>query len=310
MAHKAAAHGTNRRWTVQTLARTHYRASRALLGRLAHRCSAEDVHKARVAVRRLRTILSALAPAIAASASSRLQRDLKDIADQLGAVRDADIRCGILLPMLRDMDGSSVVAAHEVMAALQSMRRKARQRLQEQLHSGSSRERRRALARLIDDCSIFEPGARADELLASTLRRQWKKMVRAVGQNPDTPGRLHALRIRVKKCRYLLDAGGTRVGRSRDMKASTLLHDLQNCLGDLHDFEQIRRWLKQQPLQPALSKPLKAGLRKEAARKRARLEPYFHSFPKSGDDCSMRTCTRICTSRSKKRRSRINGTMS
>lgn len=292
----AVVNRAHHRQDVQALVRGRYRAIRALLGRLEQHCGPEDVHAARVAVRRLRTILSAVSPAIAAPACSRLRRELKCIAGELGAIRDADIRGAILLPMLRDADGRASAATRAITTALRSERRHTRQRIQEQLRSASSRQRLRALTRLIDDRSNFKSGMRADELLAGALRKRWKKMIRAIENDADTPGKLHALRIGIKKCRYLLDACGARVGRSRDRNASTLLHDLQDCLGDLHDLEQTRRWLRLQPLQATPSKQLKAGLRAEAKRERSRLErlrkQFRHLAPgqyrQSPEDCSTR----------------------
>lgn len=223
----------------------------------------------------MRTVLSEVTPALAAPLASQLQRNLKSIADELGAVRDADVRCAILLPMLRSMSGPAVTDAR---TALQAERHQARLRMQTQLHSASLQQCLQTLDRLIADRALFGPNpGRADELLIEALRRRRKKVEHGLGKDCRKPSRLHALRIRVKKFRYLLDASDGQTKAHGD-KMSALLHDLQDCLGQLNDLVQTRRWLKERPLKPAVSKALKIEIRAGEKRAKSRLERLRRKF--------------------------------
>lgn len=242
--------------------REHWRSADALLRRLQHDLTPEDVHTARVAIRRLRTILSGVAPALDAGLLARVRNDLQDVASGLGRVRDADIRCEILLPD----------AASPLLSALRAERRNARRCLRRQLRDPAMTARLQGVSRIIDGEKLFKDSADADRALADAVRRRCRKLARSLRRDSASPARRHALRIRVKKCRYLLDACVVRKHPRRARKILALLCEFQDCLGELNDVEQTLQWLADQDLPARITNPRRAALRAQARQSRSRLE--------------------------------------
>lgn len=238
----------------------------ALLRRLPRAMREEDVHAARVALRRLRTVLSAIAPALDSLLLARARRDLKKFADALGEVRDADIRCRILLPALHPQGATGAL-----IGVLRAERLQARRRLRSWLRSASAGRRLERLSTTLEDQSLFTRGADADVLLIEGMRRHCRKVRQFLRKGRRSASERHAMRIRVKKCRYLLDACGTGLRHESDQKTSALLHDLQDCLGDLNDLEQTLRWVADQDLPSPAARSLRDELRAGEERSRSRL---------------------------------------
>jgi CHAD domain-containing protein len=243
----------------------HLQAVRRSLQRLAAHSAPEEVHKARVAIRRLRTILVDVAPAIDAPRGDQLREDLRRMARELGWVRDADIRAEVLLPALRRIDAEAGVAANRAARTLekklQAARRESRRRLRAYLRALPEPTAYLQDDELLAGGRSAETAAILEGLLDRALQRRWKKMLKALQRNPASAARRHALRIRVKKCRYLLDARRTRKPPHQLAEALRLLRRLQDRLGSLNDLAQVRRWLRLQGLDPALSRLLKVELR-------------------------------------------------
>jgi CHAD domain-containing protein len=257
--------------------RDQWRRTQGLLRRLPQELTAGNVHASRVAIRRLRAILAALAPALDPGALARVRRDLKDIAAELGAARDADIRCDILLPRL-----AGTAAASAVGQRLRAERRAARRRLREQLRSTSARNRLARMSRALNGKSFFLAGPEPDALLAGATCRQCRKLARSLQHSHGSPATRHAMRIRVKKCRYLLGARGIGRHAGGDSRTLARLHELQDCLGELNDLSQAGRWLARQDRRQDDARKLRKALQKkekqllaQLARLRRKLRPLL-----------------------------------
>jgi CHAD domain-containing protein len=242
----------------------HWRRARTLLRRLPRDLTADNVHASRVAVRRLRTVLAALAPGLDPVPLDRVRRDLKDIAAELGAARDADIRCAILLPMLPALDTTGTLATQ-----LRGARHDARRRLRARLRSAAAGHRLERISRTLAAETFIVPAADPDALLARATDRQCRKLARSLERRRESPARRHAMRIRAKKCRYLLDACHAQPRHGRAIRAQ--LRDLQDCLGDLNDLEQTSQWLAGRPSTPA-ARAVRGTLRAATQESRSRLD--------------------------------------
>ncbi|HTW07880.1 MAG TPA: CHAD domain-containing protein [Acidimicrobiales bacterium] len=100
----------------------------------------EHVHRSRVAVRRLRSVMRAFGPLIDAGADdvasdpaeawlARVGAELRWLGEALGAVRDADVRELSLETMTAELAGADQSGAATVLAAARDDQREARQRL-------------------------------------------------------------------------------------------------------------------------------------------------------------------------------------
>lgn len=200
----------------------------ALLG-----AESEDLHRFRVATRRIRSLLRSTRPLLADPEDAELVRsELKWLASVLGEVRDRDVLIEYLVGELESLDDAPFGAVLEL---LDGERDAARRELGAALDS----PRYRALLEDLDP----PPALREGESLRSAAESEYqrlRKTMHGLGDNP-TDDELHDARIRVKRARYAAEAAeieGKFVQRAKE---------LQDVLGEHQDAvvaeEQIRRLL-------------------------------------------------------------------
>jgi CHAD domain-containing protein len=213
----------------------------------------EGVHQARVATRRLRCDLRTFAPLLDPDWVTSLRDELRWLGGEVGAAREADVLLGHLRdraralapeiardvgPVLDAARGDHAAARARVLAAMQSPRYLD---LVDRLVQG-------AIAPKMSPSAF---GATTTDL-ARLARKPWKRLVRAhaeLGPDPQDHA-LHALRIRVKRVRYAVEAVAGAVGGAAGREvASTFaaaLTDLQTVLGDHQDAVVAQAWLRDQ----------------------------------------------------------------
>jgi len=199
---------------------------------------AEGVHQMRVATRRLRSDLTTFGPFVDAEWSRELRAELGWLAGLLGEVRDADV----LLARFRSRD---VPGAGSVLGSLEAQRAEAFARLIDALRG----ERYvRLLDRLVD--AAREPalteaaGARGREVLPQQARSRWSSLAKAARKAGGSPEDLHDVRIRVKRCRYAVEAVEPTLGKGAAAFARELAR-LQDRLGELNDAFVAEAWLRE-----------------------------------------------------------------
>jgi CHAD domain-containing protein len=169
----------------------------------------EELHKLRVATRRLRAVLRAARPLLDAERAEPLRAELRWLAGVLAPVRDGDVLLERLRGEVEQLDPPERRAAEErLLAGVSAARGEAREAM---LEAMSGERYATLLAQLDDIGSLVRPGA-ADALedIAAGEFRKLRKAVRALPPEP-TDDELHAVRIRGKRARYAaeLAAGGT-----------------------------------------------------------------------------------------------------
>lgn len=202
----------------------------ALLG-----ADSEDLHKFRVATRRIRSLLRSSRPLLADPDDAELLRsELKWLASLLGEVRDRDVLIEYLVGEGESLDGAPLGAVLEL---LDGEREAARRELGVALDS----PRYRALLEDLDP----PPALREGESLRSVAKSEYKRLRKTMGGLGESPtdDELHDARIRVKRTRYAAEAAEIEGRFPQRAK------DLQDVLGEHQDAvvaeEQIRRLLDQ-----------------------------------------------------------------
>jgi CHAD domain-containing protein len=206
----------------------------------------EGVHQARVATRRLRSDLRTFAPLLDAQWLEGLRAELRELAAQLGAVRDADV----LLERLRS-----------AAARLPETDREAAQHLLDDLEHTRERDRDALLAtmravryrRLVDDLveaaahpgvteAADRPGA---EVLPQLAADPWRRLRRRVNHlEADPPDAdLHEVRIFAKRARYAAEAVAPVAGAMATEFAKAVA-GVQEVLGNHHDAIVAHSWLR------------------------------------------------------------------
>jgi CHAD domain-containing protein len=201
----------------------------------------EEVHRMRVAVRRLRAILRASRSLFAEERVQRLRRELEWLGSALGRVRDLDVLDAHLRSQLRSRPPGGPVPRRGLLRRLAADRDRAAAALRAAL---DGRRYARLLSRL-DTAFVGPPLPAAGDSLPDIAAAQFKTLRRAVKKLPKHPSAedLHAIRIKVKHARYAAELAQPIVGRRAERfirKAKTL----QDILGEHQDAVVAERYVR------------------------------------------------------------------
>jgi len=206
----------------------------------------EDIHRARVATRRLRSQLRTFRRVLDPGWANALREDLRWLADGLGEVRDKQVLAERLRGRITTLPEGDAAAVVELAAQLEVESEEARGRLVLDMRS----DRYIALLeRLVDAArnpSLAGAGDQpASDTATALATRDWKRLrkgVRALGDDP-ADGDLHHVRILAKRTRYAAEAAEPVLGKpaTRFAEAVTALQDV---LGDHQDSVTAQQWLR------------------------------------------------------------------
>jgi CHAD domain-containing protein len=207
----------------------------------------EGVHQARVATRRLRSDLRTFAPLLDAQWLSGLRDELRDLAAQLGAVRDADVLLERLQTAAKSLPEADRDAAAHLLADLAQSRDRDRAAL---LSTMRSLRYRRLVDDLVDAAAhpgvtdeADRPGA---EVLPQLAAEPWRRLRRKVNhldaEPPDAD--LHEVRIYAKRARYAAEAVAPVAGAMATEFARAVAA-VQEVLGNHHDAIVAHAWLRE-----------------------------------------------------------------
>ena len=207
----------------------------------------EAVHQARVAVRRLRSTLRTARSVLDRDWTKRLRDELKWFADLLGAVRDADVLRARLQGRVDALPEDDQAGARRLFAHLAGQREEARAGLVEAMEAPR-------FAQLLDDvvaaaqapAVTAEAAGPAGKVLPPLVRKEWKKLTKAIGKAGDDPEdrALHKIRIRAKRTRYAAEAASPVIGKPARRLAKAA-EGIQDVLGEQHDAVVAERWLRE-----------------------------------------------------------------
>lgn len=211
----------------------------------------EGVHRARIAIRRLRAALSLFKPVADDRDYDRLRRELSWISGLLGAARDLDVmQVETFEPQVNA--GEAPLGATSLLAEVAKRRREARLTLHQALHSDRMRKLLFDLVRWLDHGEwqkrpdAAEPVlARMPQLFVKKLKKL-RKHARHLAQ-ADAETR-HDIRITAKKLRYMseffthLVVGKKNRGRFETLVSA--LEAVQRALGEMQDGEARAQFLQ------------------------------------------------------------------
>jgi CHAD domain-containing protein len=205
--------------------------------------SPADIHDARVAARRLRSLLATFGPLLEERSSRRLRRRLRDLAGALSGVREADVRRDLLQALIKGNAAFATADAGHLRACLRQSCAEARQALGRE----TAGKDWMALVEMlthepIPATAMVRPDAGLGELL-ELVDRPWREAGILLARPPRGAKRLHRLRLVLKRCRYALES----VSSVESVQAEATLRRLrsaQNHLGDYRDAAQARDWIK------------------------------------------------------------------
>jgi CHAD domain-containing protein len=201
------------------------------------------IHDMRVATRRLRGAIRDFVQVIDEKRVKRIKKDLKGLADALGAVRDEDVAVIILSKLsVAAEDASIKTGIADLIEDRLERRRRAFVRLEKTLDIISLDDLRGRFTQRIEDAlrqrELFRP-ASLNEVGREVIEARLKdlcEMGKAIYE-PFDASQLHRLRIAAKRLRYAMELFAGCWGEKVTGFAAELAK-LQSYLGDVHDSDE------------------------------------------------------------------------
>lgn len=191
----------------------------------------DDVHRSRVASRRLREALAVL-EAVEVTGSKRLRRQVRRLTRALGPVREHDVMRGELRAAARrhGWPRPVVVAWQGILRRARAKHRARMLRTLERADLKAMRREGRALAYVVRH-TLEEPYRAALAARVSARAGDVVGAIVACGDRYDAE-RVHALRIAIKKLKYGMEL---EPDTPAFLEVRSALHDAQQGLGAWHD---------------------------------------------------------------------------
>jgi CHAD domain-containing protein len=192
---------------------------------------AKAVHKMRVAVRRLRSVLRTARPMLDKRWVASVRDELDVLGARLGAVRDLDVLLRNLRAEAESLDGSHPARTDDLLRPLDAERATAREALLEHM----SQARYYRLLDTVESAASALPTRRDDIKVGRLVRKDFRRLrKRGRRLESQSDADLHKTRIRGKRARYAAELAE----RSRGKKARRFIEaaeDLQDILGEHQD---------------------------------------------------------------------------
>ena len=228
----------------------------------------EDLHRMRVAVRRLRAILRASRPLFEAKWVKGLRSELDWLGTVLGEARDLDVLRGSLGSEIASLGGAERTTGQRLLRRLEADRARARGALRRVLDSPRYA---RLLARLTGALAAPRVVPADDASLLGNTAAEFKKLrraVKALAPHPDAED-LHEIRIKVKRARYAAELVRAAAGGPGDRfidQAKTVI--LEEYLHNVRDGREATHALEGELL------------RRQRKRRKKSRAAFFEAWPK------------------------------
>jgi CHAD domain-containing protein len=210
----------------------------------------EDVHKLRVAARRLRSDLHSFAAVLDPARTETIRSELGWLGGVVGVVRDTDVLSARLATRLAALPEPDAAGVHRLQVLLERQAVDTRTAMLIALRSARYLH---LLDTLVDLAAAppFRKAAgkltpRTSQRLASKIvQKPWRRVAYAVESlGPDpSDAQLHQVRILAKRSRYAAEAAAPLL-RPAATRFAAAVADLQTVLGDHQDTVLAEAWLR------------------------------------------------------------------
>jgi CHAD domain-containing protein/CYTH domain-containing protein len=204
----------------------------------------EALHDFRVAIRRLRSLLRAYGPELAASVGKGARKRLEAIAAATTGARDSEVQAAWLRSRHDSLSGGERAAARALLKSLEHDRERATESVRREALRSFARERWKLARRLrFYRVQVDLDAPPSGVPLASVLARRLVELATLLEtrldaiRGVDDQERAHRARIAAKRLRYLVDPFVAELEGAPELVKG--LKRLQDALGDMHDVEGL-----------------------------------------------------------------------
>ncbi len=208
----------------------------------------EEVHKLRVATRRLRSDLHSFGPLLDKARVKPIRAELSWLGGVVGAVRDTDVLRIRLVSLLDAVTERDAQGEERLMGLLGQESATARDAMMATMRDARYLRLLDVLVALATAPPLVGPSSlsrRKSRKLALKIaekpRRRVVEAVDALGEDPSD-AKLHAVRILAKRSRYAAEAAAPLLGPPA-VRFAAAVADVQTVLGDHQDTVLAEEWL-------------------------------------------------------------------
>ena len=221
---------------------------------VARHASPAAVHRARVAARRLRSLAAAIPGLRDPRAQNRCIRDLRALAHELAAVREADVLREELLESLSEFTSETPSARRHVAVLLEQERAAARRLLNRHTHSLVWSERLERLDQSVRELKRqLERTSDGKGLARSMMLQSAQALAQACRHQDGSVSALHSARVHAKAYRYVIETLAKQLGLDSERLARPA-RAIQQAAGRHLDARNVRKWVARH--RDALAEPL------------------------------------------------------
>ena len=251
--------------------------------------SVADVHHARVAARRLRSLLKTYRPLLDARRARLYRIDLRSFARALAGVREADVRRDTLLALARREPAVTPVEFQRLSVQLEDQCLATRQALRRHLGEPGWAALCKALERHSTSERLLVRRDAGIERALDLVDESWRKAVRLLEDEPEDAAGLHELRLALKHCRYALESMADVAPKSA-ARLMRRLRAAQDGIGEHRDAVLARHWVQsnERSLGRLLTRRLlrllerrEIQLRKQAVARSRKVLPAYRTWRKA-----------------------------
>ena len=216
----------------------------SLRGRALDWSDPEGVHDMRVSSRRLRGAIEDFAPYLHRRGLKDVSKEIKQVADALGDVRDHDVALIALEKLKVAAPDEAKVTVEQFIRARENDRKSARRQLRQAISKSALKRLRIDGANAIEDVTNRLNGKKGGDkrtyhqVAQATVKQQLKEVEKLSRgfYDPLNVRPLHKLRIAAKRLRYALELFEQCLGPEAPPLARRVAR-LQSSLGELHDCD-------------------------------------------------------------------------
>jgi CHAD domain-containing protein len=246
----------------------------------------DEVHDARVAARRLRSMLKTFGPLLDERRARLYRTHLRTFARTLGTAREADVRRQLLLELTGKDASIATVDRRRLGVLIEDACLASREQLKRHVAEPGWQKVRAALQREAANGRLLAARDAGLGELARLAARAWRRSVKLLRRRPSSTIELHELRLALKHCRYALEPIAD-VSPKATARLLRRLRAAQDRIGEHRDTLLAEHWVREH--ERALGRPLvgylverlgerEEELRRQSATRAARVLDAWRSW--------------------------------